>query len=92
MKKQKKYYLINTPRTENKHTGNFCISISALQKFDRDFLFNQTINNRTISKVIPKEYVKDHIFWLHTNKEDIVTGEKFKFYFPVISYNDIMNA
>ena len=56
-----KYYSISIPLDRNANTGNVCFNIHDLAKFDRDFLFEQEVDGVMYSKVIEKEWVRDHM-------------------------------
>lgn len=89
MRKNKKLYTICKPTKSNEKSGNFCISLHDIMKFDKDFLFEQTINNKKISKIISKEYVKDNMKMYYCTKYDEY-GNRTCFPFAMISLDAIL--
>lgn len=61
-----KYYKISNPLPENEHTGNVCVNINDVLRFDKDFLFLHEGREYIVSK----EWVKDNIKTLRFTKEN----------------------
>lgn len=75
MKKTVDFYAICTPLERNKHTGNVCVNMSELSRFDRDFIFDQTVHGVKYNKILPKEWVRDHVFSMTCRKKNEITGK-----------------
>jgi hypothetical protein len=82
--KHSDYYHICNPREYNENTGNVCFNINDLVKFDKDFLFNQTVDGVMYTIVLPKEWVRDHMIpfyaYRKTNEYSIKSGGMYVFY------------
>ena len=92
--KDSEYYCISNPLVKNENSGLFCVSWKFIQKWDKDFLF-EWINPKTNekeTKVLSKEYVKNHLKFMPRYMEDKTLRRKVQTgYFFVISYSDIIN-
>ena len=87
-----KYYVISNPIWKNERTGNFCIQKQNVLAYDKDFLFEyeHPITHEVERKVLPKEYVKEHITWMPRWVEDELTLTKeIRGSFYLITYEDI---
>ena len=89
-----KYYVIYNPLPVNEHTGNFCVNDKDVLAQDKDFLFEweNPVTHKIESKVISKEYVKNHIKlkpkWM---EDEILDRKRIAHMFFIISYKDILN-
>ena len=90
MKKNSPYYRICTPTENNLGTGNVCFSLDDLIKFDKDFLFDQVVDGVEYSKVLPKEWVRDHMLPMYASRIDKRTGHGKVFQFYVLKINEIL--
>lgn len=92
--KNSNYYCISNPLPKNEKTGKFCVSWKFIERYDKDFLF-EWINPKTNekeTKVLSKEYVKNHIKFMPKWIEDkILNKRRMNGYFFYISYLDIIN-
>ena len=87
-----RYYAINHPLEKNLGTGNVCFDINQLAKFDKDFLFHQTINDVEYIKVLPKEWVRDHMLPMFaTRKAETPYGTDTKYVFYILKVEEILN-
>lgn len=89
-----KYYIIYNPLPVNEYTGNFCVNDKDVLAQDKDFLFEleNPVTHEIESKVISKEYVKNHIKPIPKWVEDEILGKKkIVHMFFIISYQDIIN-
>ena len=88
-----KYYAISIPLDRNAGTGNVCFNINDLVKFDRDFLFEQEVDGVKYSKVLEKEWVRDHMLPICVHrKADEKTGKPgpiINFY--ILKVEEILN-
>ena len=89
-----KYYVISNPRPVNETTGNFAISEKYLFANDKDFLF-EWVNpqtNKLETKILPREYVIEHLKKIPKWKEDELLGKKtLRCMFWMITYKDIID-
>lgn len=87
-----KYYTICTPTEKNIGTGNACIKEKDIFEFKRDFLFDQIVDGKHVTKVLPKEWVISHIdtmFATHKSKVDKTKNTVYSF--QIIKIEDILN-
>ena len=87
-----KYYTICTPTEKNVRTGNACVNEKDIFEFKKDFLFDQIVDGKRVTKVLPKEWVISHIdtrFATHKSKVDSTKNTVYSF--QVIKIEDIMN-
>lgn len=90
--KRNQYYSINQPTEKNYGTGNVCFDINQLAKFDKDFLFHQTIDNVEYIKVLPKEWVRDHMLPMYGTRKSnnpLIPDTKYMFY--ILKIEEILN-
>ena len=72
----------------------FCVNWKFIEKYDKDFLFEwvNPVTRMHESKVLSKEYVKNHLKYMPRWKEDQLSKCKIvNGYFFMISYFDIIN-
>lgn len=87
-----KYYTISHPLERNLGTGNVCFNINQLAKFDKDFLFHQTIDGVEYIKVLPKEWVRDHMLPMYgTRKSHNPLFSYSKYVFYILKVEEILN-
>ena len=87
-----KYYAINHPLEKNLGTGNVCFDINQLARFDKDFLFHQTIDDVEYIKVLPKEWVRDHMLPMYgTRKSTHPLTPDTKYVFYILKVEEILN-
>lgn len=92
MKKSKRtYYTICQPTEKNIATGNACVNINDVAKFDKDFLFEQEVKGVHYSKVIPKEWVLKNVRTLHAVNVNEKTGKCSVFPFYVLKIESILS-
>lgn len=90
-KSERKYYNIYSPTLKNSKTGNVCVSITAVTKFNKDFLFNQEVDNIHYEFVIPKEWVVKHMkLFVKKHRYENPKDDKFS-YFYMLKISDILN-
>lgn len=95
MKRQSKnnpYYSISHPTEKNYNTGNVCFDINQLAKFDKDFLFHQVVDGVEYIKVLPKEWVRDHMLPMcgtHKSDNPLIPDTKYVFY--ILKVEEILN-
>jgi hypothetical protein len=87
MKKNRQFYTVCNPTVENERTGNVCINISDLTKFDKDFLYK--CDGEEI--ILKKEWVRDNLKSIWVKKEDIYGTER-RFPIYILKVQDILNA
>lgn len=93
--KDSEFYCISNPLPQNEDTGMFCVNWKFIEKYDKDFLFEwvNPVTRMHESKVLSKEYVKNHLKYMPKWKEEEFLKTKFKRingYFFMISYSDII--
>lgn len=90
--KRNQYYSINNPTEKNYGTGNVCFDINQLAKFDKDFLFHQVIDGVEYIKVLPKEWVRDHMLPMYGTRKSnnpLIPDTKYVFY--ILKVEEILN-
>ena len=80
-----KYYKISNPLPENEHTGNVCVNINDVLRFDKDFLFL----HKGQEYIVSKEWVKDNIRTLRFTKEN-ENGTRYLCTIYVVRTEDIL--
>lgn len=88
--KTKQFYLVSNPTIKNECTGNVCIAIKDLLKFDKDFLFEQEIDGIKYEKVLKKEWVRDNAKFIKSKKEDPKTLKETYRMFYLLKIEDIL--
>lgn len=89
-KSERKYYNISSPTLKNSKTGNVCVSITDVTKFNKDFLFNQEVDNIHYEFVIPKEWVVKHMkLFVKKHRYENPKDDKFS-YFYMLKISDIL--
>lgn len=92
-RKNAPYYSICTPQEKNVGTGNVCFNVNDLAMFDKDFLFDQEVNGKMYNKVLPKEWVRDHMLpmfaYYKSNEETGRKGGVYPFY--ILKVDEILN-
>lgn len=69
--KTKNYYFIWHPTDVNINTGNACVRLDHVLKFDKNFLFQYVGDNNKMKNIlISKRHVIDNIFPCRKNVED----------------------
>lgn len=82
------YYVVSNPTLKNIHTGNVCVSITELLKFDKDFLFDQMIGDKRYTIVLTKEWVRDNATFVRKKADTLKNTYKC---FYLLSIKDIIN-
>ena len=93
-KENNKYYYISNPKFENVHTGRFCIAPNTIMNYDKDYLFEWTnpYTKEQYKRVIPKEYIKNHMRYCVLSKWDSEhVNKEYKGYCFLITLEDILN-
>lgn len=90
-KKNFKYYRVCTPNERNVGSGNFCINLTELAKYDKDFIFDQNVEGVQYNKVLSKEWVKDNLHTMYKHVVDEETGKTRTIPFYAIRLEDIEN-
>lgn len=91
MKTDKRYYKISTPTFENSNTGNASVSLNDLSKFDKDFLFDQTVDGKHYKVVLDKRWVLNNAKFVVNRKTDPITLQEKRGCFYLINISDILN-
>lgn len=87
---ERKYYNISSPTIKNSRTGNVCVSIRDVKKFDKDFLFIQEVDNIHYEIVLPKEWVVKHMrLFVKRHRYENPKDDKFS-YFYMLKISDIL--
>lgn len=90
-KSERKYYNISSPTEKNSRTGNVCVSISDVTKFDKDFLFNQEVDDIHYEIILPKEWIIKHMrMFIKKHRYENPKDDKFS-YFYMLKISDILN-
>lgn len=82
------YYLISHPLRKNITTGNACVRIRDVAKYDKNFIFQYLDNNYKLRTILlGRRYVCDHLFPCKTKDKDgnLVISK----YFYIIHIEDI---
>ena len=86
------YYRIYNQSDKNRDSGNVCFNINDLTKFDKDFLFHQIIDGVEYIKVLPKEWVRDHMLPMYgTRKSYNPLTPDTKYVFYILKVEEILN-
>lgn len=88
---KKNFYTVCNPTESNVRTGNVCVNIDDVAKFNKDFRFKYNIDGVNYDFILKKEWVRDNIkgLWGRGERKD---GSKYSFNFYVLKINDILNT
>ena len=90
--KTDKYYIIAHPYEVNIHTGNACVTISNVIKYDKNFIFEYLDENDKIKTIlISKRHVLDNIFPCRKNIYDDEGNLLNRKFFYMIKIKDIFD-
>lgn len=88
--KTKEYYLISHPLRRNITTGNACVRINDVAKYDKNFIFQYLDNDYKLKTImIGRRQVCDHLFPCKKNVVDDDGNVINKKYFYMIKIEDI---
>lgn len=89
MKKIKNFYKVCNPTETNKRTGNVCVNINDVAKFNKDFRFSYNVDGKDYDLILKKEWVRDNLkgLWGRGIRKD---GSEYAYNFYVLRINDIL--
>lgn len=80
-----KYYKISNALPENEHTGNVCVNLNDVLRYDKDFIFLYEGKEY----IVTKDWVKNNINTINFMKER-EDGTKYRCMIYVLKVQDIL--